>query len=111
SCSEPDTVERYFDYAASNAFRGDHSFAASSDDCDFASTRAVGSDRFLSPSGARMRAQHDTVVIEAGQAGLALSAVVQEHGREHVVLGRGQGGVAAISCRRWCVGGGGAGSR
>jgi hypothetical protein len=39
-----------------------------------------------------MREEHDTVVIGAGQAGLAMSAVVQQHGREHVVLERGQVG-------------------
>jgi putative flavoprotein involved in K+ transport len=37
-----------------------------------------------------MRERHDTVVIGGGQAGLAMSAVLQEHGREHVVLERGQ---------------------
>jgi putative flavoprotein involved in K+ transport len=35
-----------------------------------------------------MRAHHDTVVIGGGQAGLAMSAVLQQHGREHVVLER-----------------------
>jgi putative flavoprotein involved in K+ transport len=39
-----------------------------------------------------MQEQHDTVVIGGGQAGLAMSAVLQEHGREHVVLERGQVG-------------------
>src|SRR5205085_4622231 len=36
----------------------------------------------------RMREHHDIVVIGGGQAGLAMSAVLQEHGREHVVLER-----------------------
>lgn len=35
-----------------------------------------------------MPEQHDVVVIGAGQAGLAMSAVLQERGREHVVLER-----------------------
>lgn len=35
-----------------------------------------------------MREHHDIVVIGGGQAGLAMSAVLQEHGREHVVLER-----------------------
>jgi cation diffusion facilitator CzcD-associated flavoprotein CzcO len=35
-----------------------------------------------------MREHHDTVVIGGGQAGLAMSAVLQQHGREHVVLER-----------------------
>ena len=39
-----------------------------------------------------MREHYDTVVIGAGQAGLAMSAVLQQHGREHVVLERGQVG-------------------
>jgi putative flavoprotein involved in K+ transport len=39
-----------------------------------------------------MREHHDTVVIGGGQAGLAMSAVLQQHGREHVVLERGQVG-------------------
>ena len=33
-----------------------------------------------------MREHHDTVVIGGGQAGLAMSAVLQQRGREHVVL-------------------------
>jgi putative flavoprotein involved in K+ transport len=33
-----------------------------------------------------MRERHDVVVIGGGQAGLAMSAVLQRHGREHVVL-------------------------
>jgi putative flavoprotein involved in K+ transport len=37
-----------------------------------------------------MRERHDTVVIGGGQAGPAMSAVLQEQGREHVVLERGQ---------------------
>ena len=37
-----------------------------------------------------MREDHDTVVIGGGQAGLAMSAVLQQRGREHVVLERGQ---------------------
>lgn len=36
----------------------------------------------------RMRERHDTVVIGGGQAGLAMSAVLQQRGREHVVLER-----------------------
>ena len=39
-----------------------------------------------------MRACHDTVVIGGGQAGLAMSAVLQQRGREHVVLERRQVG-------------------
>src|SRR4051812_23548573 len=35
-----------------------------------------------------MRERHDVVVIGGGQAGLAMSAVLQRHGREHVVLER-----------------------
>lgn len=35
-----------------------------------------------------MREQHDVVVIGGGQAGLAVSGVLQERGREHVVLER-----------------------
>ncbi len=37
-----------------------------------------------------MREHYDTVVIGGGQAGLAMSAVLKQHGREHVVLERGQ---------------------
>jgi putative flavoprotein involved in K+ transport len=32
--------------------------------------------------------RHDTLIVGAGQAGLAMSAVLQRHGREHVVLER-----------------------
>jgi putative flavoprotein involved in K+ transport len=39
-----------------------------------------------------MRERHDTVVIGGGQAGLAMSAVLQQRGREHVVLERRQVG-------------------
>jgi putative flavoprotein involved in K+ transport len=39
-----------------------------------------------------MREHHDTVVIGGGQAGLAMSAVLQQSGREHVVLERRQVG-------------------
>jgi putative flavoprotein involved in K+ transport len=35
-----------------------------------------------------MRELHDTVIIGGGQAGLAMSAVLQQRGREHVVLER-----------------------
>ena len=35
-----------------------------------------------------MTEQHDTVIIGGGQAGLAMSAVLQGHGREHVVFER-----------------------
>src|SRR5829696_9100405 len=35
-----------------------------------------------------MREHHDVVVIGGGQAGLAMSTVLQQHGREHVVLER-----------------------
>ena len=35
-----------------------------------------------------MTEQHDTVIIGGGQAGLAMSAVLQRRGREHVVLER-----------------------
>jgi putative flavoprotein involved in K+ transport len=39
-----------------------------------------------------MRADHDIVVIGGGQAGLAMSAALQQRGREHVVLERRQVG-------------------
>ena len=39
-----------------------------------------------------MREEHDTAIIGGGQAGLAMSAVLQQHGREHVVLERGRVG-------------------
>jgi putative flavoprotein involved in K+ transport len=39
-----------------------------------------------------MGEHHDTVVIGGGQAGLAMSAVLQQRGREHVVLERRQVG-------------------
>lgn len=39
-----------------------------------------------------MREHHDTVVIGAGQAGLAMSAVLQQRAREHVLLEREQAG-------------------
>jgi cation diffusion facilitator CzcD-associated flavoprotein CzcO len=39
-----------------------------------------------------MREHHDTVVIGGGQAGLAMSAVLQQRGREHLVLERRQVG-------------------
>jgi putative flavoprotein involved in K+ transport len=39
-----------------------------------------------------MREHHDTIVIGGGQAGLAMSAVLQERGREHLVLERRQVG-------------------
>jgi putative flavoprotein involved in K+ transport len=39
-----------------------------------------------------LREHHDTVVLGGGQAGLAMSAVLQQRGREHVVLERGQVG-------------------
>ena len=35
-----------------------------------------------------MPEHHDTVIIVGGQAGLAMSTVLQRHGREHVVLER-----------------------
>jgi len=35
-----------------------------------------------------MRERHDTVIVGGGQAGLAMSAVLQLHGREHVVMER-----------------------
>ena len=35
-----------------------------------------------------MPERHDTVIVGAGQAGLAMSAALQRHGREHVVLER-----------------------
>ena len=35
-----------------------------------------------------MRERHDTVIIGGGQSGLAMSAVLTRHGREHVVLER-----------------------
>ena len=37
-----------------------------------------------------MQERHDTVVIGGGQAGLAMSAVLHQRGREHVVLERGR---------------------
>ena len=40
----------------------------------------------------RMREHHDTIVIGGGQAGLAMSAVLQRRGREHIVLERGRVG-------------------
>jgi hypothetical protein len=39
-----------------------------------------------------MREHHDTIVIGGGQVGLAMSAVLQQRGREHVVLERGRVG-------------------
>jgi putative flavoprotein involved in K+ transport len=39
-----------------------------------------------------MPERHGTVVIGGGQAGLAMSAVLQQRGREHVVLERGRVG-------------------
>jgi putative flavoprotein involved in K+ transport len=39
-----------------------------------------------------MRERHDTVVVGGGQSGLAMSAVLQERGQEHVVLERRQVG-------------------
>jgi len=39
-----------------------------------------------------MREHHDTVIVGGGQAGLAMSAVLQERGLEHVVLERRQVG-------------------
>jgi putative flavoprotein involved in K+ transport len=35
-----------------------------------------------------MREHHDTLIIGGGQAGLAMSAVLEQRGREHVVLER-----------------------
>ena len=35
-----------------------------------------------------MREQHDVVVIGGGQAGLAMSSVLQQQGREHLILER-----------------------
>jgi putative flavoprotein involved in K+ transport len=35
-----------------------------------------------------MREQHQTVIIGGGQAGLAMSAVLQQHNRDHIVLER-----------------------
>jgi putative flavoprotein involved in K+ transport len=39
-----------------------------------------------------MQEQHDVIVIGGGQAGLAMSRVLQQHGREHIVLERGRVG-------------------
>jgi hypothetical protein len=36
----------------------------------------------------RMREHHDTAIVGAGQASLAMSAVLRQRGREHVVLER-----------------------
>jgi putative flavoprotein involved in K+ transport len=47
-----------------------------------------------------MREHYDTVVIGGGQAGLAMSAVLKQHGREHVVLERGQLG-GSWRTERW----------
>jgi putative flavoprotein involved in K+ transport len=47
-----------------------------------------------------MREHHDVVVIGGGQAGLAMSAVLQQHGREHVVLERRRIG-ERWRCERW----------
>jgi putative flavoprotein involved in K+ transport len=35
-----------------------------------------------------MREHHDTVVLGGGQAGLAMITLLQQHGRQHVVLER-----------------------
>lgn len=35
-----------------------------------------------------MREEHDTVIVGAGQAGLAMSHHLQQHGREHIILER-----------------------
>ena len=35
-----------------------------------------------------MPEKHDTIVIGGGQAGLAISRVLKQHGRDHVVLER-----------------------
>src|SRR5262249_59107444 len=45
--------------------------------------------RYSASSGASVRIT-DTVVIGAGQAGLAASRCLTDHGRDHVVLERGQ---------------------
>src|SRR5262249_35024104 len=37
-----------------------------------------------------MAEQIDTVVIGGGQAGLAISKLLSEHGREHIILERGR---------------------
>lgn len=47
-----------------------------------------------------MREQHDVVVIGGGQAGLAMSSVLQQQGREHVVLERRRIG-ARWRTERW----------
>jgi cation diffusion facilitator CzcD-associated flavoprotein CzcO len=39
-----------------------------------------------------MREHHDIVVTGGGQAGLAMSTVLEQHGREHLVLERGRVG-------------------
>jgi putative flavoprotein involved in K+ transport len=50
-------------------------------------------DAILGPVGSGvMRERHDTVVIGGGQAGLAMSAVLQQRGVEHVALERRQVG-------------------
>jgi putative flavoprotein involved in K+ transport len=47
-----------------------------------------------------MRDHHDTVIIGGGQAGLAISAVLQQRGREHVVLERARVGERSRT-QRW----------
>ena len=54
--------------------------------------QAVGSAGFSVGAEPRLRENYDIVVIGGGQAGLAMSAVLQRYGREHVVLERGQVG-------------------
>jgi putative flavoprotein involved in K+ transport len=48
-----------------------------------------------------MREQQDIVVIGGGQAGLAMSRVLQQRDREHVVLERGRVGERGRIGERW----------
>jgi putative flavoprotein involved in K+ transport len=49
---------------------------------------ALTSSQIVRGMWPRLSEQHDTVVVGGGQAGLAMSAVLQQHGVEHVVLER-----------------------
>jgi putative flavoprotein involved in K+ transport len=47
-----------------------------------------------------MQERHDTIVIGGGQTGLAMSMVLQQHGREHIVLERRRIGAVRSAWRR-----------